>query len=186
MARVGQVLEGPNGIHATVTSTGATSGGRVFEIEWFYPPGNTERVGEHLHWRQTESFEVLTGRVRYIVDGREAEAGPGDQIVVPPGIAHVNPWNAGQDEMRMRQWVEPALDFDVVIETLLGLGRDGKLGPGGQVPMLALAALIDGVQSKSYRPGAPVALQNALFKVLRIVGWPLGYRARYERYSGIA
>lgn len=184
MAQVGQVIEGPNGVRAQVTATGETSGGRMFEVEWVYPAGYGNRVGAHLHARQTESFEVLAGRVRYVLDGREADAGPGERVVVPPGAAHVNPWNAGDEDVRLRQRVEPALDFDVVLETLLGLARDGKLGPGGQVPTLALAALIDGAQSKTYRPGAPPALQDALFKVLRIIGWPLGYRARYRRYSG--
>jgi quercetin dioxygenase-like cupin family protein len=184
MAKAGQVIEGPNGVRAEVLRTGAETDGRTFEVEFRYPPGAGNRVGAHLHTRQTESFEVLAGRVRYALDGAEREAGPGDRIVVPPGAAHVNPWAIGDEEARVRQRLEPALDFGVVLETLLGLARDGKLGPGGQVPTLALAALMDGVESKAFRPGLPVPIQAALFKLLRVIGWPLGYRARYARYSG--
>lgn len=71
MATVGQVIEGPNGVRAEVTSTGASSGGRAFEVEWVYPAGYGNRAGAHLHSRQSESFEVLAGRVRYVLDGRK-------------------------------------------------------------------------------------------------------------------
>jgi mannose-6-phosphate isomerase-like protein (cupin superfamily) len=186
VARLGQVIEGAHGVRATVTATPTDTAGRAFEFEFVYPSGTGNRVGAHLHTRQTESFEVVDGRVRYVLDGQENEAGAGDRVVVPPGVAHVNPWNVGAGDARIRQRVEPALDFDVVIETLLGLARDGKLGPGGQVPFLALAALGDGIASKSYRPGPPIPVQAAVFKIARWIGWPFGYRARYERYSGPA
>ncbi len=185
MARLGQVIEGSGGVLATVTATGAETNGGKFEAEFVYAPEAGNRVGAHLHARQTESFEVLEGRVRYVLDHGEHEAGPGDRIVVPPGAAHVNPWNVGSDDARIRQRVKPALDFDVVVETLLGFAHDGKLGRGGQVPFLALATMMDGLESKTYRPGVPVPLQAALFKVARLVGWPLGYRARYPRYSDV-
>lgn len=184
MAKLGQVIEGSRGVRATVTATAAETNGQAFEIEFVYPPGAGDRVGAHLHTRQTESFAVLEGHVSYVLDGDEREAGPGERIVVPPGVAHVNPWNVGAGEARVRQRVEPALDFDVIVETLLGFARDGRLGEGGQVPFLALATMMDGLESKSYRPGLPVPLQAALFKIARVVGWPLGYRVRDERYSG--
>ena len=31
---------------------------------------------------------ILAGRVRFVVGGEETEVGPGDLLVVPPGVEH--------------------------------------------------------------------------------------------------
>jgi quercetin dioxygenase-like cupin family protein len=42
----------------------------------------------HVHEREHEVFTVMSGRIRFRVAETEVEAGPGDVIVVPPGIPH--------------------------------------------------------------------------------------------------
>ena len=72
MPHIGQVIEGSEGVRATVMRADR----EAYEVEFVYPPGSGNRVGPHLHTRQTESFEVLDGRVRYVLDGAE-KGGPG-------------------------------------------------------------------------------------------------------------
>ncbi|WGH79884.1 cupin domain-containing protein [Jannaschia ovalis] len=42
----------------------------------------------HVHEREHEVFTVISGRVRFVADGREHDAGPGDVMMIPPGVPH--------------------------------------------------------------------------------------------------
>lgn len=54
----------------------------------------------HFHSREDEYTFVLEGRVGAILDGHEAEAGPGDLLFKPRGEWHTF-WNAGETPARM-------------------------------------------------------------------------------------
>ena len=45
-------------------------------------------VADHYHERCTEVFHVLTGRGRFIIDGRTIELEPGDTLTCHPGEMH--------------------------------------------------------------------------------------------------
>lgn len=42
----------------------------------------------HVHEAEHEVFTVLTGRVRFVAHGTESVAGPGDVMMIPPGVPH--------------------------------------------------------------------------------------------------
>ena len=42
----------------------------------------------HVHDREHEVFTVVSGRVRFRAGERDLEAGPGDVVAIPPGVAH--------------------------------------------------------------------------------------------------
>lgn len=42
----------------------------------------------HVHEREHEVFTVLSGRVRFRAGDEDVEAGPGDVVAIPPGVAH--------------------------------------------------------------------------------------------------
>ena len=44
-------------------------------------------IGAHRHDAE-EIFRILSGRIRYQVDGEAREIGPGEIIVIPPGAVH--------------------------------------------------------------------------------------------------
>jgi hypothetical protein len=74
-----------------------------------------------------------------------------------------------------------------MLETVLGLTRDGKTI--GSVPRnpLQLAVLAREVGNWAYSPGLPMPVRKALFApvaALAFVGRLLGYRVRYPEYSG--
>jgi len=46
-----------------------------------------EVLGPHFHMGE-ELFRVLSGRVRFLVGESQREVGPGEVIIVPPGIMH--------------------------------------------------------------------------------------------------
>ena len=76
----------------------------------------------------------------------------------------------------------PPVNMETFFETLFGLARDGKVNKRG-APRLLQAVLL-GREYDTYLAGPPVALQRAGAFVLAPVARLLGYRARYEKYSG--
>jgi mannose-6-phosphate isomerase-like protein (cupin superfamily) len=66
-------------------------------IDWTDPGGTTSRERPiaplHVHHADDECWYVLDGRLGFLVDGEEVEAGPGDAVFVPAGTAHAY-WNA--------------------------------------------------------------------------------------------
>jgi len=73
----------------------ATSSFQV--IDWTDPGGTTSRERPiaplHIHHADDECWYVLDGRLGFLLDGEEIEAGPGDAVFVPAGTAHAY-WNA--------------------------------------------------------------------------------------------
>jgi quercetin dioxygenase-like cupin family protein len=183
VARAGDVLENPStGDRLTFLRTGAETGGEVLEYELeFVPRGFATR--DHLHPRQEERHEVLQGAFRLIVAGREQQLGAGDAVVVPPETQHrIVP--IGEARVRARFALRPALETEVLLETLFGLARDGKVGPSGDPPLLQLAVIFDEFPELGRPAKPPPAVQRAVIAPLAAFGRARGYRARYARYSG--
>src|SRR6476469_9125903 len=62
----------------------------------------------HLHPSQDESFEVLDGEMRALVDGEELRLAAGAEIYIRRGQGH-QMWNPGEVEARVRWKTRPAL-----------------------------------------------------------------------------
>jgi quercetin dioxygenase-like cupin family protein len=95
--------------------------GDRLHAEVFADPGGD--VPTHYHPRQEERFEVLAGHVRFVVDGKRVEGGPGTRVVAAPGVKHAFR-NIGQEEAHLRVEVEPALDLQQFLEEAAALGRE--------------------------------------------------------------
>ena len=71
----------------------------------------------------------------------------------------------------------------MLLETLFGLARDGKVGKRGDPSVLQLAVIFDEFSELGRPPKPPLAVQRALFAPLAALGRARGYRARYAEYS---
>lgn len=88
--------------HGTESSP---EGERVL-VENFVAPGSGPPI--HVHWQQDESLTVVKGTIGYQVAGQPAQyAGIGQTIVFKRGVAH-RFWNAGEEVLNCRGWVNPA------------------------------------------------------------------------------
>jgi quercetin dioxygenase-like cupin family protein len=94
--------------------------GDVLHAEVFADPGGD--VPAHYHPAQEERFEVLAGRVRFDVNGRRVECGPGARVIAPAGAKHAFR-NVGAQEAHLRVEVEPALDLQGFLEEAAALAR---------------------------------------------------------------
>lgn len=150
-------------------------------FDYTAPPG--ANISEHVHRDQEELFEVVSGKLGIRVGGQEVLLTPGQSGVGPPGVPHAW-WNPGDDEeVRFLAGIRPGLDVETMLETVLGLMRDGRtIGPIPRNP-LQLAVLAHEIGSWLVLTPVEKALL-APVAALAFVGELLGYRARYPEYSG--
>lgn len=59
------------------------------------PPGGGSPAGLHAH-AGDQFFYILSGTMKFEIDGVEYESGPGALIVFPAGVPHRN-WNPGPE-----------------------------------------------------------------------------------------
>jgi uncharacterized cupin superfamily protein len=76
---------------------------------------------DHVHPRQEERFEVLSGKLGLRVGGVERVLGEGEAITAPAGFAHAA-WNASSDDE-----VHVLVDFRPALRTERAL-RTRKIG----------------------------------------------------------
>ncbi len=158
--------------------------GWVLEVEC--PAGVASSIKAHLHTSWTETFEILHGSARFVLDGREGAIEKGESIVVPPGHTHVHPWNAGDGMMQYRQTNRfDRRDLDAVDDvlgtfaTINGLAREGKVRGDGlpRNPLQFAATIRTLVKHEGFDATVPVWLQRVLAATLGRLAEALGYRA---------
>jgi quercetin dioxygenase-like cupin family protein len=185
MARRGEVLKCPiNGQRAIFRQTAEDTAGELLRLDFFVAPGGF-LGNEHLHPKQEERIEVLSGNLRCRIGGRERTLGHGDTVAVSPSTPHTL-WNEGAEEAHAVVEYRPALRMETLFETLFGLGRDGKTDEEGAPRLLQGAVMLREYEHEYRLARAPLPVQKAVLAVLAPIGRLLGYRARYARYSGRA
>ncbi|MBY0262476.1 MAG: cupin domain-containing protein [Phycisphaerales bacterium] len=74
------------GERVRVLVDGSGSGGRLLMLEITTPYGQGPPLHRHTH--DDEFFYVLSGRFKFVCDGKEFVAGPGASACVPKGSRH--------------------------------------------------------------------------------------------------
>lgn len=69
-------------------------GGAYTIIQAIFPPHFGPPL--HIHEREDEIFQITAGRLHFICNGEEFDAGAGDIVVVPKGSPHT--WRNNSDE----------------------------------------------------------------------------------------
>jgi quercetin dioxygenase-like cupin family protein len=182
MAEAGQEIYNPRQRDRIIfKQTARETGGELLQLQIFASP-NAPPPPDHVHPRQEERFETVSGTLRARVGGEERTLGPRERLVVPPGVSHTW-WIGGEEDGHVLVEFRPALNTETFFETMYGLTRDGKVDENGVPPLLQMAIICRTYEN--YLPSPPIALQKALFAVLAPVGKLVGYRASYPEYSGV-
>jgi quercetin dioxygenase-like cupin family protein len=158
------------------------TGGELLEMTLFLAPKGFI-AAEHVHPNQEERFEVAGAPVMFKVAGKETLYQPGEVAVVPPGTPHVW-WNVGSAEAATLVQFRPALDTETFFETFFGLAADGKANNQGLPNPLQMAVLARAYHREMQLPPSRQRVLGPLTILLAPVARALGYRARYDRYSG--
>jgi quercetin dioxygenase-like cupin family protein len=140
-------------------------------------------VPKHFHVFQDETFEVISGQLSIFLEGEIKTLSAGEKITLPKNIPH-NHYNNEDSVVTYIHTVTPALDFDFLIENLVGLAADGK-SKNGKYGLIQELVALKYLDSKSYLADIPIGVQKVLMNIIAPIGRLLGYRAIYKKYSGI-
>ena len=158
------------------------TGGGLLEMTLYLAPKGFIAAA-HVHPNQEERFEVAGAPVTFKVDGKERLYQPGEVAVVPAGTPHVW-WNASDQEAATLVQFRPALDTETFFETFFGLASDGKVGRNGLPNPLQMMVLARDYRREMALPRAQQAILGPVSILLAPLARALGYRGRYEAYSG--
>ena len=179
MIRTGQTIENPvTGEVLIFRKTSRDTGGELVLVETILRPGATVAAA-HSHPYQSESFQVLEGRVGFKVGRDKVELGSDEGVTVLPRTAHKF-WNAGDGPARFTCEIRPAGAFEQLIETMFGLAADGKTSRKGMPNPLRLAVIARHHFDDVRLPLIPHALQRAALALGAPLGKAFGYREAYE------
>lgn len=182
MARTGDVLENPvTGERITFLETAGETNGQLLRFEFGAPPHNS-CPPEQMHPLQEERIELVAGTVRLQVGHEERVLIAGDSLIIPAGTRHCYR-NDGGEEGRMLIELRPALKTEVMLETLFGLARDGKMDRQGFLGLLQTVAISEEYRDESGSTLLPPPLQRAAVTLLAPLSRRVGYRGRYPSYS---
>jgi mannose-6-phosphate isomerase-like protein (cupin superfamily) len=180
VAKAGDEIVNPVTGHRIIfRKTTRDTDGELLQMDWIGRTG-WKAGPAHVHSFQQERFEVISGTLGSHVAGTERTLKPGEEVVVPAGIAHTA-WNAGEEEVHALVELRPAsVRSETMLETVFGLAHDGKLSKAG-IPRnpLRLALIVHDYEDQIYLASPPLAVQRVLFGTLAKVGRLLGYRAEY-------
>jgi quercetin dioxygenase-like cupin family protein len=140
-------------------------------------------VPNHFHVLQEEQFEVVSGELTVMLDGITKTLSAGEKITLPKNVPH-NHYNNSDEPLVLIQTVTPALDFEYLMENLIGMAGDGKM-PNGKAGLMQELVTLKYLDSKSFLSDIPLGVQKLLMYVVAPVGRMMGYRAIYKKYSGI-
>jgi quercetin dioxygenase-like cupin family protein len=127
MAKQGQVIDlGNSGVRMIVTISARDTNGQLSQIEAVMQAGKKLPALPHYHPAQEEKFEVISGELTTLVDGKIRKLTAGESLIIHAGQVH-NFWNDGAESVSGLVEHRPDWGFQNFVSTLSGLVRDGKL-----------------------------------------------------------
>ena len=161
----------------------AQAGNHDLSVLRLFRPG-MGRVRSHVHLDFAEHFIVLRGKARAELDGEPCELTAAAEdlrstLYLPPGLPHVNPYNADSTDLVVAQTFEPATEgARSYIETLAEVLNDGR-DHDGELPWEVVLAIGDLTDERTYF--APVGAGGSWdrgwsFTLQRKVALPIGRR----------
>ena len=178
MICAGESIENPiTGERVTFLKTSAETDGESVLIDTTVAP-NGFVAAEHLHPYQSERFEILRGEVEFKLDGEIAVAKAGDVVMVEPGTPH-RFRNTGDEEIRFRCEVRPALTFETFLETMFALAAHGKTNNKGLPNPFHLAVIMEEHFDLVRLPFPPAWMQRTGLALGAPIGKLFGYEPTY-------
>jgi quercetin dioxygenase-like cupin family protein len=171
--------------------TGKSGGGRLELHPWFYAdgqqylgftrvlPAHTGRTPAHVHVGVEQRTVLLRGgAARYRLAGRAGVLREGDELSIPPGVRHIDPYNASDQPITVRSLFSPGPVTLLSHSRTLGQAlRDGAVNAQQELPLPHLLLMLAQPGSVTFAPGLPVRFQRrVLLPLVATVVRRMGYR----------
>lgn len=158
--------------------TGKETNGKLLVIESFNPKSDM-REPIHVHPKQESSAMVISGKLHFLINGKEQIVEPGGEVIIPAGIQHCF-WNEDDIEAHSIQQFSPAFHIDEFFESFFALANDGNLSDKGMPPFLQLPLMGLKHRDEIRVISPPWAVQLLTYWILAPLSFFLGYRANYS------
>ena len=170
--KAGDVLEMELlGVRMEVVRSGEETGGELFEMEVTGRPRGF-LAQRHIHPDQTERIEVIEGRMKVGMNGREHILSEGQSIEIPPGTPHTQV-PIGTEGGRIRITALPAGRTAAFLKRLDELCREGQFMRAGFPRPVAGAELVLEFSEAGHAAAPPLRVQRALARTLLALGRPM-------------
>ncbi len=126
-------------MRGTILRIGADTNGEVFEVEFLVEPGDWTGP-DHIHLRQEERFEILSGTLHLRLAGADEFLTQGSTRVVPLRTSH-NLRNDGPEGACFLLQLRPALRMEAYLRDLWRAANAGSKRRWGAPSMLELAVI---------------------------------------------
>lgn len=146
-----------------------------------FPPGNAGPP-EHFHPIYDEHFDILEGDFIFKIDGKERNAGAGEQLVIPKGTPHTFRCVGDKPGVTIVE-TRPAARIGEVISTLFGLAHEGALTPQGQPKLMQAMVIGSEYADDTVFTSPPPNIAIPIAKALAPIGRLLGYHPTYPRFA---
>ncbi len=176
MATSGQILENKvTGEKVKYLKTAQDTKGAYVEFEMWAAPKCSMPV-RHIHPRQTEEMEVLSGVLKVECNGKVQHLQAGEKISIPPKVPH-QWWNESEDiTVHTRFSLTPAYNFEVMQEQIFGIfNTKGKLS---FLQIMVMAKEYDMIIA-----GPPIFLQKIMWLLLAPIGRLFGLKKYDPAFS---
>ena len=178
MAYTGQTIENPiSGERITFTQTAADTRGDLLAFDMTLSVDG-HVPGAHVHPEQEERFEIVSGTMKFRMNGKKIVAGPGDVVTVPAGARHKFA-NGGDEPVEVRVEVRPAMKMEDLLENTVALAKEGKTNRKGMPKPVHLALFVREYEREVRAPFPPPAVVKALMAPLAAIGRARGHAERY-------
>ncbi len=178
MAYTGQTLDNPvSGERITFRKTAADTNGELLEIDLELAPDG-QVPGKHVHPKQEERFEVLSGTMKFKMGLKTVIAEAGDVVTVPAGVSHKFS-NGGDETAHVRVQVRPALQMERLFETAVALAQEGRTLGNGMPKPLDLALFVQEFGDEVQGAFPPAWVQRATMAPLAAIARKRGHAERY-------
>ncbi|SHN48100.1 cupin domain-containing protein [Cryptosporangium aurantiacum] len=156
-----------------------SAGGRQYLGFTRLLPPRTGRAPAHVHPGVEQRSLLLDGTAaRYRRSGRGGLLRPGDDVVIPPGVRHTDPYNHTDEPIVVRSLFSPGPVSLLSHSRTLGRAiRDGNVNDQQELPLPHLLAVLAQPGSVTFAAGLPVGLQRrVLLPLAAAVARRKGYR----------
>lgn len=179
MAKTGDIIEHPvTGERIIWRKTAKDTGGELLQADLMVQPHGFVAV-DHIHPLQEEHFEIVSGNIKFRINGMERELHTGETATIPSRTPHLW-WNDDDQEAHVLVELRPALRTEELFETFFGLAQAGKVNKKTGLPNLLIMALVFQEFKNEICPAQPpVVVQRVLFGLLGSIGRLCGYEGRY-------
>jgi quercetin dioxygenase-like cupin family protein len=160
--------------------TAKDTGGKLLEMESTYFSHSKEPPA-HYHPLQTEDFTVLFGELSIRINGEVKIFKQGETINIQPNVIH-SMWNNSNNKTVVNWKVRPAMETEFMLETLLGLARDGKTNEEGVPGLLQISLTANKFSNVLRLVKPPFIFQKIIFTLLTPLAYLLGYKPTYPQY----